>query len=131
MSQYGPNYSVSRTGHTTFGPSQFNSTFNQRNMQRFDRRDVSTLSSAGTNMFANPAAQIRKSANTSVSVHDPYQARQSNSVQMMNNSAYALMQGRAGHKMSHQVQNKNNWKKAIDKFSPKKSTQLNEVSMRF
>ena len=75
MSQYGPNYSVSRTGHTTFGPSQFNSTFNQRNAPKFDRREVSTLSSAGTNMFANPALNFRKVAHSSVSVNDPYQAR--------------------------------------------------------
>lgn len=75
LSQYGPNASISKTGHTTFGASQFNSSFNQRNRQRFDRRDASTLSSAGNNIFGK-VNQLRKHAHGSASVNDPYQPRQ-------------------------------------------------------
>lgn len=47
MSQYGPS-NMSKAGHTTFGGSQWNSTFNPPRQ----RRDNSTLSSVGNQIFS-------------------------------------------------------------------------------
>ena len=56
LSQYGPSMSMSKGANTTFGGSQWNATFNQRQQPKWDRRDGSTLSSAGNHVFAQAAA---------------------------------------------------------------------------
>lgn len=79
LSQYGPSMTMSKGGHTTFGGSQWNATFNQRQPPRWERRDGSTLSSAGNHIFTQMAtanayqhAQLKQTGRSSASVNDPY-----------------------------------------------------------
>ena len=131
LSQYGPSM-MSKGGHTTFGGSQWNATFNQRQPPRWERRDGSTLSSAGNHIFtqvatANLQHAQKHTGRSSASVNDPYQPRHSQSLQLMNNHQMQM----PGVKDQRHTNFRDVWKKAIEKYSPKKSTKLNEVSHRF
>lgn len=73
-------------------------------------------------------SQFKPNGRSSASVNDPYQPRHSQSLQVMNSQ---LMKNMPGIKDHRHTNFRDVWKKAIDKYSPKRATKLNEVSHRF
>lgn len=73
-------------------------------------------------------AQYRQNGRSAASVNDPYQPRHSQSLQIMNSN---LMRNIPGVKGQRHTNFRDVWRKAIDKYSPKQATKLNQVSHRF